>query len=102
MTAKIIALEGGDAAGKGTQTTALVQRAQTEGLKATSIAFPNYGDNIAGSICGQLLQGNFGSIGAIHHDLRMLAFASDRFESLPHSTSLITVHDLLVIDRYVV
>ncbi len=99
--AKLIVIEGGDGAGKQTQSQALVARLQAAGLRAQRIAFPQYETNIAGGIIARVLRGEFGSVGALAPELRMLMFAADRFESLPLIQQTMQAQDVVVIDRYV-
>ncbi len=99
--AKLIVIEGGDGAGKQTQSQALVARLQAEGLSAQRIAFPCYEANIAGGIILRMLRGEFGSAGALAPEIRMLMFAADRFETLPALRQAMADNDAVVIDRYV-
>ncbi len=99
--AKLIVIEGGDGAGKQTQSQALVQRLQDQGRRAARVAFPRYENNIAGSIIARLLRGEFGSVGALAPEIRMLMFAADRFETLPLIQRALAENDVVVIDRYV-
>lgn len=99
--AKLIVIEGGDGAGKQTQSQALVTRFQANGQRAARIAFPRYQANIAGNVIARMLKDEFGSVGALAPELRMLLFAADRFESLPVIQRAMSDHDVLVIDRYI-
>lgn len=100
-TAKLIVIEGGDGAGKQTQSLALVDRLQGAGYRAERIAFPRYETNIAGGIIARMLKGEFGSVGALAPEIRMLMFAADRFETLPELTRAMAENEVVVIDRYV-
>lgn len=100
-TAKLIVIEGGDGAGKQTQSQALVARLQAKGYRAERIAFPCYETNIAGGLIKRLLHGEFGSVSALAPELRMLMFAADRFETLPRIQQAQAQNDVVVIDRYV-
>ena len=65
----LIAIEGIDGAGKGTQAAQLVQRLQESGRSATSIQFPRYSETTFGTAIGDFLNGRFGDLDTVHPQL---------------------------------
>jgi dTMP kinase len=99
--ARLIALEGIDGSGKGTQAKRLVERLRKSGLSATLVSFPRYEETFFGRLVGSFLNGNFGSLNEVHPMLVSLLFAGDRFESSPLLQSALATSDVVVLDRYV-
>lgn len=96
----LIALEGIDGAGKGTQTAKLVQRLQSLGLKVTSLQFPRYSETTFGGAIGDFLNGKFGSLDQVHPQLAAVLYAGDRFESKDILQQAQQDHDVVVLDRF--
>jgi dTMP kinase len=99
--AYLVAIEGIDGSGKGTQAKRLVERLQAEGERATLLSFPRYNETFFGRAVGEYLNGAFGSLGEVHPFFASLLFAGDRFESRPSLCEAIATHDVVVLDRYV-
>jgi dTMP kinase len=97
----LVAIEGIDGSGKGTQAQRLLQCLQAEGLRATLLSFPRYDATFFGRAVGEYLNGAFGSLGQVHPFFASLLFAGDRFESRPLLTDALANHDVVVLDRYV-
>ncbi len=97
----IIAIEGIDAAGKGTQTRLLKERAEKMGLKVGMLSFPRYHQTTFAIQIAQYLNGGFGELDDIPAQFPALLYAGDRFESLSLINTLLSSTDLLIIDRYV-
>jgi dTMP kinase len=97
----LVAIEGIDGSGKGTQAKRLLQRLQSEGHRATLLSFPRYDATFFGRAVGEYLNGAFGSLGQVHPFFASLLFAGDRFESRSVLTEALTAHDIVVLDRYV-
>ena len=101
MTATLIALEGIDGSGKGTQSQLLVERLEADGHRVALLSFPRYAHTFFGARIGDYLNGRFGSLGAVDPFLASLLFAGDRFESKPVLERALAEHDYVVLDRYV-
>jgi dTMP kinase len=99
--AYLVALEGIDGSGKGTQAQRLLRRLETDGRRATLLSFPRYDATFFGRAVGQYLNGAFGSLAQVHPFFAALLFAGDRFESRPVLTEALATHDVVVLDRYV-
>ncbi len=97
----LVAIEGIDGSGKGTQAKRLLQRLEADGQQAALLSFPRYGETFFGRTVGEYLNGAFGSLGQVHPLFAALLFAGDRFESRPVLRDALAGHDVVVLDRYV-
>jgi dTMP kinase len=99
--ATLIAIEGIDGAGKGTQAARLVASLRDMGLKADSLQFPRYGATTFGSAIGDFLNGHFGALNEVHPQLAAVLYAGDRFESRSLLLRMMEENDVVVLDRFV-
>jgi dTMP kinase len=97
----LIAIEGIDGSGKGTQAALLRDALAARGLKTKLISFPRYQDTFFGARIGDFLNGRFGSLNEVHPFLAATLFAGDRLESRPLLIDALETHDVVVLDRYV-
>jgi dTMP kinase len=97
----LVAIEGIDGSGKGTQAQRLLERLEAEGQRATLLSFPRYDATFFGRAIGEYLNGAFGSLGQVHPFFAALLFAGDRFESRTVLTDALAGNDVVVLDRYV-
>ncbi len=97
----LIDIEGIDGSGKGTQAKLLCERLRAAGVSAALISFPRYEATLFGKAVGEYLNGQFGSLAAVHPFLVSLLFAGDRYESKPFLLESLRTHDVVVLDRYV-
>lgn len=97
----LIAIEGIDGSGKGTQAKRLVERLQSESIPTALLSFPRYEQTLFGSAIGDYLNGRFGSLDDVHPLLASLLFAGDRLESKAVLLEAIDSHRVVVLDRYV-
>ncbi len=95
-----LAIEGLDGAGKGTQTKALVGRAEAAGLSVASFAFPRYGQSFFSRLIEDYLNGRYGPKEASHPLFPALLFAAERFEESASLRRLLAEHELVIVDRY--
>ncbi|MBA3316409.1 MAG: dTMP kinase [Planctomycetota bacterium] len=101
MRGRLIAIEGIDGAGKGTQAQRLLNRFIAEGRRAVLFSFPRYAETNFGSYIGDYLNGGFGSLDRVHPFLASLLFAGDRFESRETLLEALSQNDAVICDRYV-
>lgn len=97
----LIAIEGIDGSGKGTQARILHERMVEHGLKSELISFPRYSETHFGHTIGRFLNGEFGSLQQVDPHLAATLYAADRFESIGHLQALLAANDVVVADRYV-
>jgi len=97
----LIDIEGIDGSGKGTQAQLLCDRLRQSGVSATLVSFPRYNATLFGKAVGEYLNGQFGTLAAVHPFLVSLLFAGDRFESKPFLLDALRTSDVVVLDRYV-
>jgi dTMP kinase len=99
--AKLIAIEGIDGAGKGTQVNRVVSSLREMGIKVSSLQFPRYAATTFGTAIGDFLNGRFGTLNEVHPQLAAVLYAGDRFESRSLLLNLIDNNDIVVLDRFV-
>ena len=94
----LVAFEGIDGSGKGTQADLLADRARREGLSVASFSFPRYGANVFADACGRYLNGEWGEVPP---EFPALLYAGDRLAARPELEAAVAERDLVVLDRYV-
>ncbi|MBL8810698.1 MAG: thymidylate kinase [Planctomycetaceae bacterium] len=99
--ASLIAIEGIDGAGKGTQAGRLVQSLKDLGYRVDTLQFPRYSQTTFGSAIGDFLNGRFGALNDVHPQLAAVLYAGDRFESRSLLMQMIEENDVVVLDRFV-
>lgn len=99
--AKLVALEGIDGTGKGTQSKRLVQRLSDSDLKVRLLSFPQYDATQFGQAIGDFLNGRFGTLEQVHPFLAAVLYAGDRFESRGVLDKAREEADVVVFDRFV-
>jgi dTMP kinase len=97
----LLAIEGIDGAGKGTQAARLAETAAGQGRRVASFSFPLYDDNPFSRAVADYLNGEFGTADEVHPELAALLYAGDRFHARPRIVSALEENDLVVCDRYV-
>lgn len=96
----LIAIEGIDGSGKGTQAARLQAHYASQGLRAALLSFPQYQQTRFGAKIGDFLNGKFGSLDVVHPLLVSLLFAGDRFESKELLERSLATNDVVICDRY--
>jgi dTMP kinase len=97
----LLALEGIDGAGKGTQAARVAENAAARGHSVASFSFPLYDGNPFSRAIADYLNGEFGSADDVHPELAGLLYACDRFHARPRLLEALAESDLVVCDRYV-
>ncbi len=101
MAGRLIAIEGIDGSGKGTQAKLLLERFLVTGTTAALLSFPRYAETTFGGFVGEYLNGRYGSLDAVHPLLASLLFAGDRLESRGSLLDAMKNHQVVICDRYV-
>jgi dTMP kinase len=76
----LIAIEGIDGTGKGTQARLLAQALRRRGREVVAFSFPAYQRTLAGGLIGAYLDGRMGPPRQIDSRLTAVLYALDRFE----------------------
>jgi dTMP kinase len=97
----LLAIEGIDGAGKGTQAARLAGAATAHGYRVASFSFPLYDGNPFSRAVADYLNGEFGAADEVHPELAALLYAGDRFHARPRIEAALAESDLVVCDRYV-
>jgi dTMP kinase len=97
----LIAIEGIDGAGKGTQAARVAESAAARGHRVASFSFPLYDGNPFSRAVADYLNGEFGGADEVHPKLAALLYAGDRFHARPQLVAALADCDLVVCDRYV-
>lgn len=95
----LVAIEGGDGAGKATAAANLVAILEAAGASATVLSFPRYGDTVGGHVLGEFLSGRLSR--PVSPRAAAVLYALDRYESAAHLAMLAAAHDVVVLDRYI-
>ncbi len=97
----IVALEGIDGSGKGTQAGLLRDRLNEQKFLTTLLSFPRYEQTRFGRKIGEFLDGKLGPVDPVHPVFTSLLYAGDRLESRQAILEAVEFADLLILDRYV-
>ena len=98
---KLIAIEGTDGSGKGTQSRRLVRALRRDKVPVTLISFPQYDRSFFGEAVAAYLRGEYGKAGAVDPHLAALLYAGDRFEARDRILRAIRSGRTVILDRYV-
>lgn len=101
MSARLVAIEGIDGSGKGTQAHRLRDAVTRSGRTCSVLAFPQYSETLFGRTVARYLNGEFGDLRSAGAHFAALLYAGDRFESLPRIEQFRNTVDLVIFDRYV-
>ena len=96
----LVALEGIDGSGKGTQAALLAERARADGRTVATFSFPTYDGNPFAEAIAGYLNGDFGSADEVHPELAALLYAADRFHARADLVHALETHDVVICDRY--
>ena len=97
----LVAIEGIDGSGKGTQAARLLESLRANGTRCQLFSFPRYKDTQFGAKIGDFLNGRFGNLDQVNPFLVSLLFAGDRFESRQLLLDAIRENEVVLCDRYV-
>jgi dTMP kinase len=94
----LIAFEGIDGTGKGTQAHLLARALRRAGRSVKLFSFPAYGRTLSSELIATYLNGGFGALDA---RLTALLFACDRLEQLRRLENALATGNVVICDRYV-
>jgi dTMP kinase len=97
---RLIAIEGIDGSGKGTQLELLQKALRSRGVAVHATNFPHY-QSWFGTMVGQFLNGNFGALETVDPHFAALLYAGDRFEAKRELTDALAQSKLVLADRYI-
>ncbi|GEM_PF-21119 len=100
-TGHLIALEGIDGTGKGTQARLLAEALERRGVRVRPFSFPAYGETLAGGLIGTYLNGGLGDPRSIDSRLTAMLYAVDRFELRGRLAEALEAGETVICDRYV-
>lgn len=93
----LIAIDGIDGSGKGTQTKLIKDYLESRGKGVDLVSFPQY-SSFFGTLVGEYLNGNFGTLEQVDPRLAALLFAMDRRDFFEKNE---LAGDIILCDRYV-
>ncbi|MEZ6057254.1 MAG: dTMP kinase [Planctomycetaceae bacterium] len=98
---RLVAIEGIDGSGKGTQAARLAETLKAEGRTVALLGFPRYDATFFGARIGEFLNGVYGELDHVHPMLAAMLYAGDRWESKELLLESIDTHEYVILDRYV-
>ncbi|HEU0043324.1 thymidylate kinase [Sphingomonas sp.] len=95
----LLAIEGGDGAGKATAAAAVAVALNAAGRSATVLSFPRYADTAGGWALGEMLGGRLPR--EVSPRAAAVLYALDRLESRDVLLAAAANHEVVVLDRYI-
>lgn len=95
----LVAIEGGDGAGKATAAAEVARQLNAAGRTACVLSFPRYADTAGGWALGEMLGGRLPR--AVSPRARAVLYALDRLESRDTLMAAMATHAVVVLDRYI-
>ena len=96
----LFVIEGVDGAGKNTLARRLVSAWERGGLDVARIGFPRYGRSVHADLAAEALHGEHGDTAGSVHAMALL-FALDRRDAATEIRELLSLNDVVLLDRYV-
>ena len=96
----LIDIEGGDGAGKATQTKMLAERLKAEGHEVVTFSFPRYYESNSGKLIGELLAGKHGDFMSVPPYISALPYAMDRGTARDAIQEALAKGATVICDRY--
>lgn len=95
----LLAIEGGDGAGKATAAAEVAAQLVAAGRSAAVLSFPRYAETLGGHVLGEYLGGRLPR--AASPRAAAVLYALDRMESAEAIAEAAASHEVVVFDRYV-
>jgi dTMP kinase len=99
-TGKLIAFEGTDGSGKGTQMGLLIEELKKRNIPYETLDFPQYGKTLFGDLAGRMLKGDFGGVHDIPPELAVLPYACDRWSIKEQLKTWLSEGKMVISNRY--
>jgi dTMP kinase len=96
----LVAIEGIDGSGKGTQAKLLEDVLRSEGASIEVFQFPQYERTFFGREVGRYLHGEYGQLTDVDPKLSALLYSLDRFEIRDHLLEALAAGRIVICDRY--
>lgn len=97
----LIIIDGGDGAGKQTQTDILIRRLIQEGIQTGTLDFPRYQSTTFGKLLRECLDGKRGAFMELDPYIASTLYAADRFEEKETIERWLEEGRVVILDRYV-
>lgn len=97
----IIAFEGIDGSGKGTQSAALAGYLNERDTDNALFSFPVYGGTLFGGEVAKYLNGGYGDMASLPAEFPAMLYALDRFEMKNDIEAALKAGKVVIFDRYV-
>jgi len=101
MKGTLIAFEGLDGAGKGTQLALLLEGLKSRGIRTEQLSFPRYGKSFYADMAAMYLRGDFGDPASISPYFSSLPYALDRIQARDTIIDWLKGGAVVLVDRYV-
>ncbi|MBJ6122455.1 dTMP kinase [Sphingomonas sp. BT553] len=98
-SAFLLAIEGGDGAGKATAAAGVAAQLNAAGRTATVLSFPRYTHTLGGHVLGDYLAGRLPHTASPRAMATL--YALDRLESAAVIAAAAAAHEVVVFDRYI-
>lgn len=95
----LLAIEGGDGAGKATAAAEVARQLDAGGRRATVLSFPRYAETAGGWALGEHLAGRLPR--PVRPRAAAVLYALDRLESRDALLAAMASHEVVVLDRYI-
>ena len=95
----LLAIEGGDGAGKATAAAEVARQLNADGRSACVLSFPRYGATVGGWVLGEMLGGRLPR--DVGPRAAAVLYALDRVESREVLPAAADAHEVVVLDRYI-
>lgn len=97
---RLVAVEGIDGSGKGTQCRLLFEALCRSGIAAELFQFPQYESSFFGAEVGRYLHGEYGQLSDVPPKFSALLYALDRFEARDRLVAALASGKTVICDRY--
>ena len=95
----LVAIEGGDGAGKATAAAEVSRQLNAAGRRATVLSFPRYAETAGGWALGEYMAGRLPR--PVSPRAAAVLYALDRLESRDALLAAMAAHEVVVLDRYI-